>query len=322
MPDDHHPVMDWLLACDEPWTRYRARLDLLGETAEDARQEMLSQPGVQQLVAGLQNWPGEVLASHKSASQPFHRLNFLADLGLRASDPGMPALVEQVLSHPSEQGPLQLVTNVPQHFGGSGQDTRAWALCDAPLLLYALANFGLGEHPQVQKGVAYLAGLVRDNGWPCAVSPSLGTFRGPGRKQDPCPFATLAMLKLLAVLPEWQDSPPAHLGAEALLGLWQRRESEHPYIFYMGNDFCKLKAPLVWYDLLHVLDVLSRFAWLRQDARLRQMLEATTQKADAKGRYTAESVWTAWKGWSFADKKNPSPWLTLLVLRIQKRMAA
>jgi len=32
--------------------------------------------------------------------------------------------------------------------------------------------------------------------------------------------------------------------------------------------------------------------------------------------YTAGSMYRAWKGWSFADKKHPSPWLTFLVLRV------
>ena len=27
-------------------------------------------------------------------------------------------------------------------------------------------------------------------------------------------------------------------------------------------------------------------------------------------------MYRAWKGWSFADKKHPSPWLTFLVLRV------
>jgi hypothetical protein len=31
-------------------------------------------------------------------------------------------------------------------------------------------------------------------------------------------------------------------------------------------------------------------------------------------------MYRAWKGWSFADKKNPSPWLTFLVLRLQRRV--
>ena len=42
-------------------------------------------------------------------------------------------------------------------------------------------------------------------------------------------------------------------------------------------------------------------------------------KAGADGRYTPESVWTAWKDWEFGQKKEPSPWLTLLVDRIERR---
>jgi hypothetical protein len=32
--------------------------------------------------------------------------------------------------------------------------------------------------------------------------------------------------------------------------------------FYMGTDFCKHKVPLVWYDILHVVDVLTQFPCL------------------------------------------------------------
>ena len=43
-------------------------------------------------------------------------------------------------------------------------------------------------------------------------------------------------------------------------------ESERKeYLFGMGTDFRKLKAPLVWLDILHVLDVLSRFKVVHND---------------------------------------------------------
>ena len=91
-------------------------------------------------------------------------------------------------------------------------------------------------------------------------------------------------------------------------------------MFYMGTDFRKLKAPMVWYDLLHVSDVLTRFSFFLKDARLREMVELVEAKADTEGRYTPESVWTAWKDWDFGQKKIPSPWLTLLAWRVLKRM--
>jgi hypothetical protein len=316
--------IDWLLEGD-PWVKYRTRLYLLGQNEADPqvssiRQGMLADPKVQFLIAELSNWPGTVISSHKSAGQPFHKLTFLADLGLKASDHGVDEIIRRILAHPSDEGPFTLPMNIPTHFGGTGTDQWAWALCDAPLSVYALAKFGLADHPAVKVATNHLVGLVRENGWPCAVSKELGKFRGPGRKDDPCPFANLAMLKALSVIPAWRDSPQCFTGAETLLTLWDESNSRHPYMFYMGSDFRKLKVPLVWYDLVHLLEVLSSFPWLKEDHRLLEMADVLGSKMDQDGCFTLESVWTAWKDWEFGQKKEPSRWLTLLCWRILTRL--
>jgi hypothetical protein len=41
---------------------------------------------------------------------------------------------------------------------------------------------------------------------------------------------------------------------------------------------------------------------------------------DLLGRVTAGPMYRAWKGWSFADERTPSPFLTLLTLRIEQRL--
>lgn len=318
--------IDWLLA-GEPWIQYRARRDLLGQPethplVSTARHGMLADVRVQALVSELAAWPGAVIASHKSAGQPFHKLTFLADLGLTIQDAGVETIVARILAHQSKEGPFQLPMNIAPAYGGAGQDRWAWALCDAPLIVYALVKFGLGDEPEVQTAVTHLADLVRDNGWPCAVSRELGKFRGPGRKSDPCPFANLAMLKALSELDTWRDSPAAHIGAETLLTLWRGSAVRHPFMFFMGTDFRKLKVPFVWYDIMHILDVLTRFPWLRQDPRLRDMLQLMQEKADPQGSFALESIWTAWKEWEFGQKKQPSRWLTLMAWRIRGRMAS
>jgi hypothetical protein len=71
---------------------------------------------------------------------------------------------------------------------------------------------------------------------------------------------------------------------------------------------------------MHVLDVLTRFSWLANDARLLDMMATLKSKADQQGRFTPESVWTAWKDWEFGQKKEPSRWLTLLAWRIIGRL--
>jgi hypothetical protein len=315
-------TVEWLLEGDA-WIQYRTRVDLLEQAKSDpqviaARKAMLADPKIQFLLTELNDWPGAVLNSHKSASQPFHKLAFIADLGLNVSDAPVKKVAKKVMEHQSEQGPFQLTTNVPTHFGGSGKDEWAWALCDAPILVSALIKMGLGEDKRMQTAIEYLDGLVRDNGFPCVVSPELGKFRGPGRKDDPCPFATLAMLKVISRVPELQEGESAKIGVETLLTLWDESKERHPYMFFMGTDFRKLKAPMFWYDILHVLDILSQFEWARKDERFKDMLGVVESKADGDGRFVPESIWTVWKDWDFCQKKVPSRGLTFFVEQILK----
>jgi hypothetical protein len=52
------------------------------------------------------------------------------------------------------------------------------------------------------------------------------------------------------------------------------------------------------------------------------MLQIVEAKGDEQGRFTPESIWTAWKDWDFGQKRAPSPWMTFLALRILKRSSA
>jgi hypothetical protein len=315
--------LEWLLN-STPWVQYRTRLDLLGETERSkdvkaARQAMLDHPQVKALLSELQDWPGPALNRHNDANHSLHKLVFIGDLGLRATDPGVAQIVDRVLNHRSAEGMFQVNVNIPTRFGGTGQDQLAWMLCDAPSIVYALVKLGVKDR-RVKLAAKYLANLIRDNGWPCVATPDLGKFHGPGRRSDPCPYANLITLKALAQTREWHDDDVCHLGAETLLDLWRQRKAQRPYLFAMGTDFAKLKAPLIWYDILHVTDVLTQFEWLHKDKRLSEMTAIVKAKADDDGRFTPESIWQAWRAWDFGQKREPSAWLTLLARRMLQRI--
>jgi len=317
-------IINWILN-SEPWVEYGVRVELLAQNQNDpevlaARNQMLNWPPLNGIIDELKNWPGTVLSSHKSAKQPFHKLSFIAELGFNTEDAGIETITEKMVKHISEEGIIKLPMNISKSYGGTGTDTWAWALCDAPINLYAAAKLGLKDDSLIKSGVSYLAGLVRENGWPCAVSEELGSFRGPGRKDNPCPYATLVMLKLLSLYENYHDSKQTRAGIDCLCTLWTESMKSHPYIFYMGNDFRKLKAPLIWYDIVHVLDVLSRFKYAKEKPQVRQMLDVITAKKDSEGTFTPESVWLDWKGWDFGQKKEPSKYLTFLIYRILKRI--
>lgn len=317
-------LTSWLLE-GPAWVQYRTRLDLLGQSEKDrevftAREAMLKHPQVIALLDELKEWPGHALKRHNDAKHLIHKLTYLADLGFNSSDPALNPILESIMEHQSPEGAFEIKVNIPPHFGGSGEDEWQWMLCDAPSTLYALLKFGLEDNHRVQTGINHLSNSIRDNGWPCAAASSLGKFRGPGRKGDPCPYANLVALKALSQSKEYLASNACKIGADTLLGLWDTRKEHKPYLFGMGTDFTKLKAPLIWYDVLHVLDVLSQFSWLRNDPRLLEMVELVKVKADENGRYTPESIWMAWRGWDFGQKKEPSRWITLIVNRALKRI--
>lgn len=347
-----------------PWVRYRRLIDLEGvppdaPEARAALDEVLAAPEVRALLSDVASWPGTVLAGHRSPSQTFHSLGFLAELlagsglpnGPEAAEPGgagrtgdsnprgsvdgpaaLGAAIARIRERTDADGIPRLPMTYPAHFGGPGTETWCWALCDAPILLRARVRFGGASEPLVRRGIRTLAAMAEPFGWPCRVAPELGSFRGPGKKSDPCPFATLIMLELLAALREEAPGDPeaealaegtqAAAGVEALLDCWERSESRHPYMFFMGTDFRKLKAPGLWYDILHVADVLSRFPKARGDPRFRNMLSVVRSKARPDGAFVPESVYQPYKAWDFGQKKEASPWIDLVVERIEARAAA
>lgn len=316
-------TLDWLLS-GPAYVEYATRVHLLGDAGSartrDARRRMVASPEVRERVESLHAWPVSPLTGHKSAGHAIHTLTFLADLGLTREDPGVQEIASRVMGHVSAQGPFQVLGVIGPAYGGTGKETWAWALCDAPLLVYSLERFGYGREPAVGRALEALTRLVRDNGWPCAVSPELGTWRGPGRKADSCPFANLAMLKALSAAPQG-DRVAAWRGTEMILSQWAGRQTQHPYMFSMGTDFCKPKAPMVWYDILHVLRVLTEFAWTRADPRLLDMARHLDAWFDGLERITPASVWKAWEGWGFAQKKEPSRWVTLWALVAFQRVS-
>jgi len=317
-------TIQWILQ-GPAWIRYNVFIDLFDRKREDPQvistySNMVIDPNIISLFADVQDWEHVLLKRHNDASHPIHKLSFLADIGISPRESDLQSTINNILQHRSEEGPFQVLSNYPTSFGGSGVDEWLWCLCDAPLTIYILIKFGLGTNDFVLSAFRHLNSLIRENGWPCAACKSLGKFRGPGKKSDPCPYANLLMLKTNAILNDPSYEKNINIGIETILGLWEHSREKRPYLFKMGTDFRKLKVPFIWYDILHVLDVLSQYKQAHSDPRFQSMLNVVLSKTGPDFRYTSESIWTKWKGWEFCQKREPSMWVTFSVLRILKRI--
>ena len=312
-----------LLDRSENWLKYPILLHLCHgpkDTLVESRNAALADTRIKSYMKDVANYHSTLVTNHKNPDLPIHKLLFLLDLGFDVEVPEIKAAVDEILKHQDENGVYQSMTNVPKHFGGAGVDAFSWCLCDAPLLLLALLKAGMDYNKYIKPGVDYLALLCRDNGFPCATSPELGKFRGPGKKDDCCPYATLIMADLLSNIPEYQDSQVATTSVKALLSMWENSRDQHPYMFYMGTDFRKLKAPSYWYDIVSVAGVLSKYEFVRNDSRFTEMITLIQSKQDRDGFFIPESVYLKLKDWDFGQKKVPSPYLIYLCYRIFDRL--
>ncbi len=315
--------IDWLLESEFPWVTYMTRLDLLGEKKEklkNLKSEIVEHKKVQMLIKDISSWPKPALKNHKDAVHPLHKIVFLTDLGLDYSDKPMRNISEKIMENQSPEGPFELTLNISKTFGGSGDDEISWMACDSVVSLYILLKLGLEQNPKVKKALDYMVSLVRENGWPCKGSESLGgKFKGPGRRTDPCPYVNFYMVKVLSQSEEYKDSEQIRIGIDTIFDLWEKRRKEKPYLFGMGSDFIKLKAPFIWYDILHFLDVLVNIPYAVQNKYFRQMIEILELKQDDELKFTPESVYREYKDWDFGQKRKPSEWITFLAYRILKK---
>jgi hypothetical protein len=128
------------------------------------------------------------------------------------------------------------------------------------------------------------------------------------------------MLDLLSEIDEYRESNVVRNCVDIIFSLWEASLERHPYMFYMGTDFRKLKAPAMWYDVLTVADCFSRFEFARNDARFSEMINIIKEKQDKNGMFVPESVYQKCKDWDFGQKKTVSPYLTYLCIRLLGRL--
>jgi hypothetical protein len=319
----HKTQIDYLLSISEAWLQYAIRLTIFNENVEQLnglKCEALKDGKIQVYLKDISDFHGILVTNHKNPDLPIHKLLFLLDLGFDMTVPEIENAIRQIMSHKDKFGVYQSRTNIPKHYGGKGEEVFGWCLCDAPLLLLTLIKAKIDYQEHIKQGVDYLLALFREQGFPCTVSEEHGKFRGPGRKDDCCPYATLSMLNLLAEIDEYKNSDITKQGIDVILSLWENSLDRHPYMFYMGTDFRKLKAPAIWYDIVSVADCFSKFEYAKSDTRFCEIIDIIKKKQGENGMFTPESVYQKCKGWDFGQKKTFSPYLTHLCIRLLERL--
>ena len=305
----------FLESSEEPWIKYNL-LELLGKDNSKEFEKLQNDKRVQALIDECIRWPDPPIKRHNDAHHPIHKIELLADFGLDTRDKWIKAICNLILDNRSEDGYFASKIEIPERWGGKGTWTMDWMMCDAPILLYALQKFGINNE-FTDEAARMLVWNSENNGWRCRSS--VPKFKGPGRKEDYCPYGNLIALKAIS-LSKYKDTDPVQSGIDSHILHWENRSGKKIRMFGIGTTFMKLKYPNIWFDVLHVVDVLSRYPQAREYSEFWEMWEIIKNKQQPEGGFVPESIWKAWSEWSFGQKKEPSPWMTMRIAQIASRL--
>ncbi|MFZ1038968.1 MAG: prenyltransferase/squalene oxidase repeat-containing protein [Candidatus Bathyarchaeia archaeon] len=310
-------LIEWLLA-GEPWVVYRMLTDLLDKDASErsvicARKAIVEHPLVKKIFNGLNRdgyWgkPKDIHTWWPRKETTFWVLPVLADFGLDVEDNRIARACEYVFSTQLESG-------------GFGWDPPTKpGDCHSAIIIESLAKMGFLGDPRLRKAYEWLVGRQRlDGGFWCKDTGQIG---GPREKEPCCALASTFVLGALAQNPELRDSKTARKGVDFLFECWRNR-GKMKYAGHdsqIGTDWEKLKYQFTDYKILKFLDVLSQFDFARKRLQESEMGDLLLSKRDNTGRFTPESIIKVWSGFDFGQKDKPSRWITLLALRIVKRI--
>jgi len=310
-------LIEWLLA-GEPWVVYRTLTDLLDKDEENnivvnAKMAIPRHPLIKNIFKGLNKdgyWgtPKDIHTWWPKKNTTFWILPMLADFSFTTEDQRIVRACEYVFS-----------TQLP--FGGFGWDPPTHAHdCHSAIIIESLARLGFLKDLRLQRAYDWLVKRQRlDDGFWCKDTGQIG---GPREKEPSCAMATMFVLGALAQNPKFKNSQIAKNGVNFLFECWENRGKIRyaGHDSQVGTDWEKLKYPFTDYKILKFLDVLSQFEHAKQRLQESEIINLLLSKQDNRGMFTPESIHKVWSNFDFGQKEKPSRWVTLLTLRILKRI--
>jgi prenyltransferase beta subunit len=310
-------LVKWLLA-GEPWVAYCTTIDLLDmdETNKrvlEAKEAVRKHPLIERIFKGLNKngyWgtSRDIHVWWPRKHTTFWLLPVLADFGFTVEDKRIAGACEYVFS-------TQLKS------GGFGWDPPTKpGDCHSAIIIESLAKMGYLPDSRLQKAYNWLIKRQRlDRGFWCKDTGQIG---GPREKEPSCAMATMFVLGALTQNPKLRDGEVARKGIDFLFTCWKNRGKTRyaGHDSQVGTDWEKLKYPFTDYKILKFLDVLSQFECAKKRLQESEMVNLLLSKQDNDGRFTPESIVKVWSDFDFGQKEKPSKWITLLALRIVKRI--
>ena len=312
----------WLLESNS-YTRYRTIIDLMelpkdSDMALQAKSDLINDFKVSDLTKDAALWFPNSATRHNDPKISHYKLRVLTDFGLTKNDKGIGEIINKANDH-VEDGLFTFRQELPQKGKGyqkPNPHADKWhALpCDSPLITYSMLRLG-NRSKRVLNSIDKIKKKWSDSkGWFCHFFFVDSMFK---KLKIGCPIAGLMALEVFSQIPELKESDYSLNAYEPIR--FHREYGKTMYYFGRSKKFWTLKYPFVWYNALYLAEVLSRFEFMKDDELLKELVDWIESLQDESGKFKPTSMFMPYKGWDFANKKEPSPWITYLCCNILKK---
>lgn len=310
---------EWLLNSN-PWTRYRTLVDLcdLPETDErviEARKALVKDAKIIELIEDATQWFPEMPKRHDDSKMSHYKLRMLSDFGLTHQDEGIATIITKAQDNMDKEL-YSIRQALPTKKPENDLEFESWnALpCDSPLITYTLLALGDTSDKTLKSAEFFTKSWEKEDGWFC----DLFFVKGQHKKYGVgCPMSGLFSMEIFDELN--QDMLKEHVQHAYYPLKFHKELGKSLYYFGRSKKFFTMKYPFVWYNALYIGEVLSKVKVFNDLEVMKEIIQWIIDSQDEEGKFKATSMFREYKGWDFADKKTPSPWITFLAYRILKR---
>jgi len=335
--------IDWLLEETNPSVCYFTLRDIFGKSENDPRvtvaKQVIPESPLVKKILQKQNpegyWEEPASPYHPKYKSSYWQIMTLGQLGIDRNDERVKKACERIFQFQLEGGGFSSYTlkealkeyNLLREKGKKLPSLRQWASslvfehqysCLTGNMTAALIRIGYANDPRVEKALEWLVKIQnKDGGWLCPywkahVKDKHGCFYG-----TICPFEAFSEVKKENLTKEMKET--IEKGAEFLL-MHRLFKADHHSYKVINQSWSKLSFPWFYgYNILRGLDVLTKLGYVK-DERLNDAVEILLQKRQSNGTWILESAPIGRMQTNIEAKGKPSKWITLIALRVLKRL--
>jgi len=336
-------LVDWLLEKTNPSVRYFTLRDFLDKDENEpqivAAKQAISASKVVKRILSRQNprgyWGELGNPYHPKYKSSYWQIMILGQLGMDRSDERVRKACENIFQFQLDDGGFSSYTRERAlkeyeellQKGKQLPSPNEWVSsivfehqysCLTGNMVAALIRIGYSNDPRVRKALEWLVKIQnKDGGWLCPY------WRAHVKDTHGCFYGTICPMEAFSEVPRknltTEMKQAISEGAEFLL-MHRLFKADHHNYKVIKQSWLKLGFPWFYgYNILRGLDVLTKLGYV-EDERLNDAVDILLQKRQENGTWILESAPIGRMQTNIEAKGKPSKWITLIALRILKRL--